>query len=126
MGAEKGYKKAVKEFSERVLKKLGKRLDSIILYGSLAAGNATKDSDIDVLIIVKEREKRAVESDVLDISYQVDYENRFETFIVPVFMTPKEVEKEIRSGSYFIKDVLEQGVVLYDDGTIRRIREETS
>jgi len=126
MATPKSYEKAAKEFSERVVKKLGKRLNSIILYGSLATGNVTKDSDIDMLVIVEETERKTVEDDVLDISYEVDYTNKFETFIVPVFMTPKEVEKEINSGSYFIKDVLTQGVVLYDDGTFKRIREKTS
>ena len=126
MNAQISYKKAAEEFSERVVEKLGGRLDSIILYGSVAGGNATKDSDIDVLIIVKGKEKRKIEREVLDISYEVDFENNFETFIVPIYMTPKEIEREIKSGSYFMKDLLIQGAVLYDSGTFRRIREGTS
>lgn len=126
MNAQINYKKAAEEFSERVMKKLGGRLNSIILYGSVASGNATKDSDIDVLIIVKGKEKRKIERDVLDISYEVDFENNFETFIVPIYMTPKEIGREIKSGSYFMKDLLTQGAVLYDNGTFRRIREGAS
>jgi len=126
MGVKASYEKTVREFSRRVVKKLGDRLDSVIVYGSVATGRATKDSDIDVLIIAEEGDKDAVEREAVDISYDIDYENSFETFIVPVFMTPREIGREIKSGSFFIKDILAEGVVLYDNGTFGRIRKESS
>ena len=126
MSTQLSYEKAIKEFSKRVAKRLGRRLHSIVLYGSVVRGEATKDSDIDVLLVVKGGGRGVVEKEILEISYDVDYKNRFETFIVPIYMTPEEIEKEIGSGSYFIKNVLTQGVVLYDNGTFGRIRKEAS
>ncbi|MCL6446941.1 MAG: nucleotidyltransferase domain-containing protein [Armatimonadetes bacterium] len=41
------------EFREEITKLYGKRLQGIILYGSWARGEATEDSDIDLLIILE-------------------------------------------------------------------------
>lgn len=46
-------KEILKEFREEIEKLYGKRLKSIILYGSWARGDATEESDIDVLIVLK-------------------------------------------------------------------------
>ncbi len=43
----------LKEFREEIEKLYGKRLKSIILYGSWARGDATEDSDIDVVIVLE-------------------------------------------------------------------------
>jgi predicted nucleotidyltransferase len=45
----------LKEFREEIEKLYGKRLKSIILYGSWARGDATEDSDIDVLIVLERK-----------------------------------------------------------------------
>lgn len=45
------YRKAVDEFVERVLDKYSDRIDSIILFGSVARGEAKEESDIDILVI---------------------------------------------------------------------------
>lgn len=112
---------AVKEFSKKVIEELGGKVDSIILYGSLARGEAEKQSDIDVLIV--SRDTRVIERKVSDISYENDLKH--ETFTTLVFLSPDEIEQEIRLGSYFINDILTEGVVLYDNGTFKRIREKT-
>ena len=47
------YRKAVDEFVEKVLDKYSDRIDSIILFGSVARGEAKEESDIDILVIWK-------------------------------------------------------------------------
>ena len=47
------YQKAVDEFVERVSDKYSDRIDSIILFGSVARGEAREESDIDILIVTK-------------------------------------------------------------------------
>lgn len=113
--------KAVKEFSKKVVEELDGKVDSIILYGSVARGEAKKHSDIDVLIVG--RDKRVLERKVSDIGYENDLKH--ETFTALVYLSPDEIEQEVRLGSYFIKDILTEGVVLYDNGTFKRIREKT-
>jgi len=46
-------KKILSEFKEEIEKLYRKRLKRIILYGSWARGEATEESDIDVLIVLK-------------------------------------------------------------------------
>ena len=53
MKIQKRYQKAVDEFLKRVLEKYRSRIESIILFGSVARGEAKEDSDIDILVVWK-------------------------------------------------------------------------
>ena len=113
--------KVLANFRDRVLKDLGDRINAIVVYGSVARGEYRDDSDIDVLIVGSDKE---IKSKVSEISYEIDYENNFETFITPVYYTREEIEHRVKVGSPFIYEVLKDGVVLYDDGTFKGIREK--
>jgi hypothetical protein len=113
--------KALTDFRDRVVKELGNRINLIVVYGSVARGEAGKDSDVDVLIVGMDKEVR---SKVSEISYEIDYENSFETLITPVYYTKEEIEHRIKVGSPYIYEVFKDGVVLYDDGTFKRIRKK--
>jgi len=120
MNPHKLYEKTLKEFTEKVIKELNRSIDSIIVYGSVARGEATKDSDIDILIISQEKDN--IREKVLDISYDIDLENN--TATTRVYLTPDEIEHGIKVGSPFIDDILTQGVILYDNGTFKSLREK--
>jgi len=51
MQIQKRYQKAVDEFVRRALEKYKDKIDSIILFGSVARGEARENSDIDILVI---------------------------------------------------------------------------
>ncbi len=46
--------KILKKLKAELLRIYGEQIDSIVLYGSQARGDARKDSDIDVLLILKD------------------------------------------------------------------------
>ncbi|MDP1553667.1 MAG: nucleotidyltransferase domain-containing protein [Methanobacteriaceae archaeon] len=50
------YQEAVQEFVRRIEKDHHNEIESIILFGSVARGEAREDSDIDILIIIKEED----------------------------------------------------------------------
>lgn len=113
--------RVLKDFKDKVVRELGPRINAIIVYGSAARGEAGEESDIDVLVVGRDKE---IGGKLSEIGYEVDYENSFETFITPIYYTEEEVENRIKAGSPFIHEVLKDRVALYDDGTFKRIREK--
>lgn len=115
------WEKALAAFRERVVKELGDRVDAMVVYGSVARGKSREDSDIDVLVVGKDKEIR---TRVSEIGYDVDFENSFETFIATIYLTREEFDHRVRMGSPFILEVLKEGVALYDNGIFKGIREK--
>lgn len=84
--------------------------EKIILFGSLAEGTASEESDIDLLVI-KETDKNP-----WDRSAEVD---RYVDHHVPVDIlvyTPAEVAGRLAVNDLFIKDIFSRGKVIYEKG----------
>jgi len=107
MRIQKRYREAVEEFVRRVLERYKDKIESIILFGSVARGEAKEDSDIDILIVVKKEDfklRRAligVAFDILletgkDISVKVLSKNEFEE----------------RQNFSFLRNIISEGVRL--------------
>ena len=47
-------KRLVEQLKDRLIKRYGKKVRKVIIYGSLVRGEATRDSDIDVVVLVDE------------------------------------------------------------------------
>jgi len=68
-------RKILKNFREKIEKLYGKRLKGIILYGSWARGDATEDSDIDLLIVLEGKVVPGKEIDrMIDIITDINLE----------------------------------------------------
>ena len=50
----------IKDFTETMKNHYGDRLSKIILYGSYARGDFNEESDIDFMVVLKDKEVRAV------------------------------------------------------------------
>lgn len=86
--------------------------EKIILFGSYANGNPTHDSDVDLLVIMKTRKKRAERYVAVS---QVLSPRQFPVDIL--VKTPKEIEDAMKGGkdsSFFIREIIKTGKVLYD------------
>tara|TARA_B100000749_G_scaffold221002_1_gene176050 strand:- start:38 stop:349 length:312 start_codon:yes stop_codon:yes gene_type:complete len=92
-----------------------------VLFGPVARGDATTESDIDLLVIYDG--SFATKERFTDVADDVDLANG--VFTQLVFFRTKRFEREIRWRSYFSQDVINQGVVLYDDGTCQGICRES-
>ena len=51
------YAKAVTQLKDRLVKEFGERIESIVLYGSVAKKRAREDSDIDILLVTTDDDK---------------------------------------------------------------------
>ena len=55
MQIHKKYRGAVEEFVRKVLERYRDKIESIILFGSVARGGAGEESDIDILVVTKRK-----------------------------------------------------------------------
>jgi len=66
-------KKAVLEDLSSLLRiRFSDELKDIVLFGSQAFGNAHKDSDYDILVILKNKADWKTEREISDICYEID------------------------------------------------------
>ena len=94
-------------------------MEAIVLYGSVAVGEASEDSDIDILVVTKSR-SRELYYKISSIRTRVDLDNG--TLTTLTYMSKDEFEFHLKSGSPFLEDVLRDGVALYDSGFFKRLR----
>jgi len=65
---------AIKELVAGLKKVYGDNLSRVILYGSKARGEATEDSDIDILVVLKDIKNQSVEKmKIRQISWEICY-----------------------------------------------------
>ncbi|MBM4398383.1 MAG: nucleotidyltransferase domain-containing protein [Deltaproteobacteria bacterium] len=80
----------------------------VILFGSFARGTAGPDSDVDLLVVMRHEGKGHVAA------------TRVRARIRPGFPVdllvrdPVEIERRLALGDGFIREILEQGIVLYE------------
>jgi len=82
----------------------------IILFGSYAWGDPTKDSDLDLLIVKETNEKHRKRS--LSIRKILSEENGLIGMDILVY-TPEEFSERIEMGDSFLSKILREGEVLY-------------
>lgn len=112
------YKKTIEELKERLLNEFKDRIDSIILYGSAMRGEYKEDkSDIDIMIIAKDD---SLYKKIRRIATKLDSINSTMTSLV--YLSRSEFESNLKLGSNFLLNVIDEGEVLYDDGTFERAR----
>lgn len=90
----------------------GERLVSLVVFGSVGRGTARPDSDIDLLLVVKDlplgRLARMREFSTIETALEMEAETRSD--LSPVFKTPQE----IALGSPLFLDMVEDARLLFD------------
>lgn len=109
------YRAAAEEFTRRVSDALGDRVDSIVLYGSAARGDAGPESDIDILVVGDD--SRHLRDTTGKIAFDLDCEGGFTFLISPFAIERDELLRLRRLGSPFVRNVLREGQILYDNDT---------
>lgn len=124
------YKSLLEKLTKLLQEEFQDRLVSVVLYGSVARGNNRKDSDIDLLLVIKDLPKTITERVILfdkverrlddDVVRLMD-EGYYVTFS-PVLKTPEEA---VRFSPIYM-DMTEDAIILYDrDGFFRKVLEKT-
>lgn len=124
------YKSLLEKLTKLLQEEFQDKLISVVLYGSVARGDNRKDSDIDLLLVIKDLPKTITERVILfdkverklddDIMRLMD-EGFYVTFS-PILKTPEEA----RRFSPIYMDMTEDAIILYDrDGFFRKVLEKT-
>jgi len=85
----------------------------IILFGSHARGNAGADSDVDLLVVMAHRGHPTEQA--IEIRTQVECRFALDLLV----RSPAEIRKRLRFEDWFIREIMELGKVLYEDGDER-------
>lgn len=85
------------------------RLQKVVLFGSLAKGEISQGTDIDLFIVKSDVPELGV-----DRIRQLDALVKYRLATDFVVYTPEEVEQRLKLGDPFVKSIIEQGKVLYD------------
>lgn len=94
----------------KVAAEIGERFqpDRVILFGSWARGHAQPDSDVDMLVIMDYAGSSVDES--LRLLKAVNEKFSIELLV----RSPKEVERRVQLGDVFLREILQEGKVLYE------------
>ena len=102
-------KNSLANFLRKIFEEKGDKIQSIVLFGSVARGEYTIYSDIDLLVIVSEEH-----SSFKDRLYE--YSKYSDGWVEALVYTTREVDEMFRNFNPIILDALYYGLVIYDKG----------
>lgn len=106
-----GLKKSVGRSLRPAIQKIVDELkpEKIILFGSYAYGKPTPHSDVDLLVILK------TNASAKERSWNVSRLLLPRPFPVDILVkTPREVKDALKSGDFFLQEIITRGKVLYE------------
>jgi len=106
---------AIRRYARQIAERF--KPDKIILFGSFAYGVPTEDSDVDLLVVMpcpNEITQAVRIRAALRATFSMDL----------IVRTPKKLRRRIEEESWFLKEVTEKGIVLYEKGN-QKMDQET-
>jgi len=107
----KGHKikQAISEYSKALKNRLNTNLIEVRLFGSVAKGTYNSESDIDILVLVINDDKRTREA-VIDVA--VDVNLQYDVVISPIVVNSAHFSAPLFRETLFYKSIQEEGVLI--------------
>jgi len=96
----------IEEVSRRIAREF--RPERIVLFGSYASGRPTPDSDVDLLVVLPFEGKPVFKSVEIRLKVRPPFPMDL------IVRTPEKVRERVGMGDGFMRDILENGRVLYE------------
>jgi predicted nucleotidyltransferase len=96
---------AIRRYVDRVVGRF--RPAKVILFGSHAYGRPHPDSDVDLLVVMPTRR-------MIDQAVRIRWAIPAPFPMDLLVRTPEFIRKRVDLGDWFLREVIEQGIVLYD------------
>lgn len=102
-----GTYKALSEIEAKIIKLAGSNLAEILLFGSVAKGRDTSDSDIDICLLIRKEDKSLRQSiRTLSLDNKSEHEVQIHIFTLEEFMLAR------RNKNPLVEDILKDGLSL--------------
>jgi hypothetical protein len=116
------YDQLIKDFLSRVMQMFEGNLVSVVLFGSVARGTARKESDIDLLIILRDTPDDHYERLIpfvdieLELRKTASYERYMREGLMPSLSCLVMSKREAEENHYVFLDMVQDSTILFDDG----------
>jgi len=106
----KNIARLLKKYTDTIIELSNKKIQLVILFGSVARGKWTKGSDIDILAVVPDKE-----NDIIDIlnKAKIDVSPLLE--IRPISTTTKKFTEGFKAKTEFYDNLWKDRIVLYNE-----------
>ncbi|MEE8168379.1 MAG: nucleotidyltransferase domain-containing protein [Candidatus Hydrothermarchaeales archaeon] len=106
---EPGYQKAFRTFKKNIEKRFKEQVKKVVLFGSAARGEMTRESDIDVLIVLDKVDDK-IEKEISNIAF--DAGESIRVIIVPIILSNKSYEDMLNEKYPFIMNIEREGLAI--------------
>ena len=96
----------IKQFSDQIGQQF--HAEKVVLFGSHARGTADEDSDVDLLVILPFQGRSVDQS----VAIRMELRPHFPLDIL--VKTPEQIKERLQLNDYFIREIMEEGKVLYE------------
>jgi predicted nucleotidyltransferase len=96
---------AIRGYARQVAEQF--RPDKIILFGSFAYGKPHADSDVDLLVVMPAKNE-------IDQAVRIVLANEAPFPLDLIVRTPKNLHWRVKEGDWFLREIVNQGKVLYE------------
>lgn len=110
---------ASKKLKEEILKKKKEKVDSIVLFGSVARGTPKLTSDVDILVLLSSKATEGDKNEILGTSRKL--REKFGVRYSLTIMKRKEFRLSFERGDEFPRHVKRDCKILYGEGKWRKI-----
>lgn len=97
----------IKELKNLLIENFGNNIQDVVLFGSQLKGKATDDSDVDVLIVLKNDYDRKMKRKINDICYDIDL--KYDTFLDTQIISLNELKNSIRGKHPVFSNAIKDG-----------------
>lgn len=102
---DESHERALKDFVEKATSAYGRRIKSIILFGSVARGTDRPDSDIDLLVVI-DQEDFQLRRDLIGMTFDILLDTGQDISVKVISVEDFLVHQKFS----FIQEVLSEGI----------------
>ena len=96
---------------KKILEKINKNVEAVILYGSFAAGSENPGSDIDLCVILRNENKQKIVSEYFD-GINEDFTVSFGNIISPYIISRKKLLEKYKDRDPHVIDIIQKGKMI--------------